>query len=157
MSFFFLAGVLLFSAVMVVTLRDIFRCAIFLIIALLAMSGVYFYLGAPFVGVIQLLIYVGAIMVLVIFAIMLTSRISDKLKEVSNTLVIPAFVAAFVFLYFMLSSLFRTVLPSPTPAPIDAVAGIGTALMTKFALPFEVISLVLLAALIGAIVLVRKD
>jgi NADH-quinone oxidoreductase subunit J len=157
MSFYLLAAVLLFSALLVVTLRNIFHCALFLIIALLAMAGFYFYLGAPFVGVIQLLIYVGAIMVLIIFAIMLTARISDRLNKVSTGLVIPALIAVLALLYFLLTELGRTPLPGRVTAPLDTLNGLGRALMTTYVLPFEVISLVLLAALVAAIVLARKD
>ncbi len=157
MSFYFLAAILLVSALLVVTLRNIFHCALFLIIALLATAGFYFYLGAPFVGVMQLLIYVGAIMVLIIFAIMLTARISDRLKKVSTGLAAPALIASLALFYFLLTELRRTPLPGRVSAPLDALNGLGLALMTTYVLPFELISLILLAALVAAIVLARKD
>ena len=98
MSFYLLAGMILISAALVVTLKNIFHCALALITVLLGLAALYFVLGAPFVGMMQLMIYVGAIMILILFAIMLTSRISDKVVSVSNRQVIPALLAVGCFL-----------------------------------------------------------
>jgi NADH-quinone oxidoreductase subunit J len=157
MSFYFLSGVLLISALLVVTLRNLFHCALFLILALLALAGLYFSLDAPFLGVMQIVIYVGAIMILVIFAIMLTSRISDQLLRSSNRQVVPAVATILAFLALTLAAIARTTFPRSPGKAFDPIIDLGRQLMTTFIFPFEVISLILLVALVGAIVLARKD
>lgn len=157
MIFYLLAAILLFSAVMVVSLKNIFHCALFLILALLSLSGIYYQLGAPFIAAIQLVIYVGAVMVLVIFAIMLTSRISDKILRASNQQVLPALAAILVILYFAFSALISTELPKNFGNAFDPIFDLGKELMTNYLFPFEIISIILLAALVGAITIARKD
>ena len=157
MSFYLLAGMILISAALVVTLKNIFHCALALITVLLGLAALYFVLGAPFVGMMQLMIYVGAIMILILFAIMLTSRISDKVVSVSNRQVIPALLAVGCFLFLVLMPLSQTVLPQNPGGKFDPIFDLSYALMTTYLLPFEVISIVLLAVLVGAIALARKD
>ena len=155
--FYFLAGVLLVSALMVVTLRNIFHCALFLIISLLSLAGLYFTLGAPFVGIMQLLIYVGAIVILIIFAIMLTSRIGDRLQRAGNRQVIPALITVLLFIYLALKALGQSAFPQNIGKAFDPLYDLGLALLTTYMLPFEFISLILLVALVGAIVMARRD
>lgn len=157
MSFYLLAGIILISAVLVVTLKNIFHCALFLVIVLLGLAALYFVLGAPFVGIMQLVVYVGAIMILVLFAIMLTSRISDKVVSAVNAQVLPALLAAGLFFTLTIRSLGRTVFPGNPGGKFDPIFDLSYALMTTHLLPFEVISIVLLAVLVGAIALARKD
>ena len=148
---------ILISAALVVTLKNIFHCALALITVLLGLAALYFVLGAPFVGMMQLMIYVGAIMILILFAIMLTSRISDKVVSVANRQVIPALLAVGGFLFLALWPLSQTVLPQNPGGKFDPIWDLSYALMTTYLLPFEVISVVLLAVLVGAIALARKD
>lgn len=157
MSFYILAGMILISAVLVVTLKNIFHCALFLVATLLGLAAIHFVLGAPFVGMMQLVIYVGAIMILVLFAIMLTSRISDKVIRVSNRQVIPALLAVGIFFLLILIPLIQTIFPKSPGGKFDPIFDLSYALMTTYLLPFEVISIVLLAVLVGAITLARKD
>lgn len=157
MSFYVLSAILLLSALMVVSLKNIFHCALFLILALLSLSGLYYELGAPFIAAIQLVIYVGAVMVLVIFAIMLTSRISDKVLRASNQQVLPALAAIAVILYFAFTALINTDLPKIVGNSFDPLIDLGKELMTSYLFPFEIVSIILLAALVGAITIARKD
>ena len=157
MSFYFLAGILLFSAVMVVTLHNIFHCALFLTAALISLAGIYFYLNAPLLGAMQLIIYVGAIMILVIFAIMLTSRISDRLLRASNRQVIPALLTLAAALYLSIDALRKTAFPQNLGQTFDPIYDLGRELLTTYLLPFELISLILLVGLVGAIVVARRD
>src|SRR3989338_2350714 len=157
MSFYLLAGMILISAALVVTLKNIFHCALALITVLLGLAAMYFVLGAPFVGMMQLVIYVGAIMILVLFAIMLTSRISDKVVSVSNRQVVPTLLAVGCLLFLILIPLGQTVLPQNSGGKFDPIFDLSYALMTTYLLPFEVVSVVLLAVLVGAIALARKD
>lgn len=155
--FYFLAAILIISAILTVSLKNLFHCALCLAVALLSLAGLYFYLDAPFVGVMQLIIYVGAIMILILFAIMLTTRISDRLISASNHQIIPAIVAILIFLFFVLTAIGQAVMPAKPGRMFEPIIGLGNALLTTYLLPFEVVSFLLLAALVGAVVIARRD
>jgi len=156
--FSLLAFIIILSALLVVSLKNIFHCALFLILALFGVAGIYILLHAEFLAAVQVLIYVGAISILIIFAIMLTSQLaSEKIKQ-SNEQVWVALVVCLGFLLITLGSLLRStwnVVEAPLPA--DNIRTLGKLIMTDFVLPFEVVSVVLLAALIGAVVLARRE
>jgi len=156
--FYLISFVIIISAIMVVSLKNIFHCALFLVLCLFAVSGIYFMLEAEFLAAVQILIYVGAVSILIIFAIMLTSQIDSKYKEQSNEQVTVGLFVSAAFLLACLSSLPYSVWKiNDTPMPLDNIMTIGRLLMTDFVLPFEVVSIVLLAAMIGAIVLARRE
>jgi len=145
------------TAVVTVTVRNLFHAAIFLAFTLLGVAIVYFFLHAEFIAAIQILLYVGAIMVLVIFAIMLTARMHDPSIRQSNRQRIPALIASVAALVFLISAILKTPWKlASEPQSTDAVK-LGQALMGEFVFPFEMISLVLLIALIGAITVSRSD
>lgn len=151
-----LLGVLI-TAVLAVTVRNLFHAALFLAFTLLGVAIIYFFLHAEFIAVIQILVYVGAIMTLVIFAIMLTSRIGDMKISQSNKQQIWALFPVLIITFAVL----RIVRKFPwsisqTPNSVDVLT-LGKALMNQYVLPFEVISVVLLIALVGAIVIARND
>ncbi len=157
--FWILSFVLLVSAFMVVSLRNIFHCALFLILCLFSVAGIFILLGAEFLAAAQVLIYIGAVAVLMIFAIMLTSNLASKKITQTNE---NAVVSFFICLIFTLTSLllignthvWRHSAEGPGP---NNTLNLGRFLMTEFMLPFEVVSVLLLAAMIGAIVLARKE
>jgi NADH-quinone oxidoreductase subunit J len=126
--------------------------------ALLGAGCLYVFLSADFVAVTQLLVYIGGVLVLILFAVMLTNRITEV--TVSNTHLgtwggIFLFVAAApVLLVVALLTPWATRTP---PALAPTTREIGNALLTKWLLPFEVASLVLLATLVGAVVIARKE
>ena len=156
-AFYALLAGLLVTAFLAVTVRNIFRAAIFLAFTLLGVSFIYFFLKADFLAGVQILLYVGAIMAIVIFAIMLTSKIADPNVPQSNKQRYSV-----LFLTMLLGSfLIRVILKTPwkiaeNQTHLDAIQ-IGQALMGPFVFPFELISVVLLIALVGAIVLARSD
>lgn len=157
-SFYFIASLTCLFAFMVVKSRDIFHCAVFLAATLFGVACVYLFLNAEFLAVVQVLIYVGAIVTLFIFAIMLTTKIHDKTIRQTNRQVLVGGALALV----LLSSLIAIINQNPWKAgTADANKGylglgeLGKSLMSTYALPFEVISLILLAALVGAIVIGR--
>lgn len=138
-------------AVLAVVARNIFHSALWLAMMLLSVAGIYFYLEAPFLAVVQILIYVGGIVTLFIFTIMLTERIEDVTIR-QTTQLWPSILAAGA-LFVILA---RVIAKGPWAKMGGQVIGLedlGNALMTRYALPFEFISVVLLAALVGAIVL----
>ena len=157
--FWILAAVMLLSGFMVVSLKNIFHCALFLIICLFSVAGIYVMLDAEFLAAAQVLIYVGAVAILMIFAIMLTSQLSSlKIKQVNENVLAAFFVCVF-FAFSTIILIFNTRVwrYADKPLPPDNALTLGKYLMTQFMLPFEVVSVLLLAALIGAIVLARKE
>lgn len=156
--FYLFAFVIFASALAVVTMRNIFHCALFLILCLSGVAGLYVLLHAEFLAVIQILLYVGAVAVLMIFAIMLTSRLAGRETELSNELPFIGGFLAFIFAIISWSFLSRTFFRTTTAIPPeDTTRQIGTLLMTDYVLPFELVSVLLLAALIGAIIIARRE
>lgn len=161
MFFIFSALILVFS-IMTVTTRRILRAAVFLLFVLLATAGIYFMLSYTFLAAVQLTVYAGGIVVLIIFSILLTSHISERASMAGRIQAIfSAIVAALgagVTLYTIYSYAFKA---SGEPAITSNVKNIGNQLVSTgkdgYALPFEVISVLLLAAMIGAIIVARKE
>lgn len=145
------------STVGVVATRNVVHAALFLVGALLAAAGLFVVFGAEFVGLAQILIYVGAVVILFLFGIMLT-QVRPRAERVDNdqrllaaavAIGIFAVLAAGIISAFGGRTLeFRSAFPT---------AELGRQLFTTWVLPFEAVSILLLAALIGAIVLARKD
>jgi NADH-quinone oxidoreductase subunit J len=155
--FLITAIVTLGGAVMVVTARNLIHAALWLILALFGVAVTYGLLSAPFFTVVQVVIYIGAIAILMIFAIMLTRRVKqDSESTVNKGWWLAGIMALVLFtaLVWMFStwSGFHTPLPE-LPADVDYIQVLGTALVSPnaYILPFEVASVLLLAALIGAV------
>jgi len=156
--FYLIALVTVGSAGMVALSRNIIYSAFSLLGTFMGVAGIYVFLGADFVAAVQLLIYVGGILVLILFAVMLTHRITDV--EITNRAAgrIPALLVIGVFVYLLI----QTVKETPWFKAKEVVyaattAKIGDAFLYDYLLPFELASLVLLAAMIGAVVLSRKE
>jgi len=160
--FYGLALVSVVLALAVVTTRRILRAAIYLMGVLLMSAGLYLLLRMEFLAGVQVLVYVGGIVVLLVFAVMLTSPV-DLLEPVaSRPRKLLAFVSAAGFLVLTITTLRMTqfaLAEDPTRPPSDTVA-LGKSFLDYgprgYALPFELISLLLLAAVIGGIVIARK-
>ncbi len=156
-AFWILAAVGVMAALAVVLLRDVFRAALSLVLCFLTVAGIYITLSADFLAAVQILIYVGAISVLIILAIMLTREVQRG--SPSNRLQIPAFIVAVLFLGGVVFALLNTPWPVSSTPPLEpttpAIAGLlfGEG---GFILPVEIAPLLLLAAILGAIVLVRE-
>jgi len=154
--FYLIAAITVGSAAGVAFTRNIVYSAVSLLGTFAGVVGLYFYLAADFVAVVQLLVYIGGILVLTIFAVMLTHRIADV--KISNRSVAP--LPAFALLVAVVLAMLRAVgegewkVVEVTPQP--TTYAIGDAFLGNYVLPFELASLVLLAAVIGAIVLSRK-
>jgi NADH-quinone oxidoreductase subunit J len=156
-TFWILAVVGVGAALAVVLLRDIFRAALCLVLYLLVVAGIYIILSADFLAAVQILIYVGAISVLIILAIMMTREV--KRGSLANRLQIPAFVIALLALGGGIFALLNTpwqlseaVPPGPTTSAL-AVKLFGEG---GFILPLEIAAVLLLVAILGAIVLVGE-
>ncbi len=152
--FYVIAGCVCLFGLLSVTARSIFHCAMFLAMGLLSIAGLYFYLDAQFLGIIQTLVYVGGIVTLFVYAIKLTTHIDDTTIKQVNAQLLPAAVIV-IFLFMIILRLFAgadlmKLVPSTAST---SIAQVGEAFMTTYALPFEFMSVILLAALVGAIVI----
>lgn len=156
--FYILAAMIVGSGVMVVTLRNVFHSLLFLVLCFFSVAGIYVLLHAEFVAAVQVLIYVGAVTVLLIFAIMMTAKIYSPSLKQFNEQVIPGLIIVVAILAVTLWVLSRTAWNvSKDVFAGQSTAEIGKSLLTTYVLPFEVVSVVLIAALIGAIVIARRD
>lgn len=160
MFYLFSATILVF-ALLTVTSRRILRAAIFLLFALVATSGLYFLLQYQFLAGIQLALYAGGIVVLIIFSILLTHHISHKFDRPAVLKVMSALLVAVVGAGITLIVLLKHPFGASAAQPAEVnMTTIGLQLMDTgkngYALPFEVISILLLSAMIGAIVIAKK-
>jgi NADH:ubiquinone oxidoreductase subunit 6 (subunit J) len=156
--FYILAAIIVGSGVMVVGLKNIFHCALFLVLALFGVAGIYILLSAEFLAAVQVLIYVGAITILMIFAIMLTAKLYNAQIRQANEQIFLGVIIVATLLVATVAILGRTAWKlSDAASDVQSTVGIGRMLLTKYVLPFEIVSVVLLAALIGAIVIARKE
>jgi NADH-quinone oxidoreductase subunit J len=158
-AFLVLAVVGGLSAIAVVTARNVVHAALYLVVTLLSVGGVYLLLGAEFVAWVQILIYVGAIVILFLFGLMLTKAPigRDTLDNQQRWLGALVGVGVFAGLVFLIQEAF----PVQDAEQFETIQGttdlVGEAIFRNYVLPFEAVSFLLLAALIGAIVLARKD
>ena len=156
--FYLIAGVTIVSAAGVAFSRNIVYSALALLGTFGGVVGIYFYLAADFVAVVQLLVYIGGILVLVIFAVMLTHRIADVTVSNRSVAPLPAFaIIALVFIAMVRAIATATWHVAEKETVQPTTYAIGDAFLGNYVLPFELASLVLLAAIIGAIVLSRKE
>lgn len=155
--FYLMAGLAVACAVGVALSQNILHAAFSLLGTLAGVAGLYFLLGADFVGVVQLLVYVGGILVLILFAVLLTRDILDiKISNLSVSL-LGGVPAALLVLAMTIHALTRGApFTITTPAAASTVARIGDALLREYLLPFELASIVLLVALVGAMVIARR-
>src|SRR5262245_25006365 len=156
--FYLIALITVVSAGMVAFSRNIIYSAFSLLGTFMGVAGIYIFLGADFVAAVQVLIYVGGILVLILFAVMLTHRITDV--EITNRAAgrIPALLVVALFLVLVIQIVKATPWAKAKEVTFAATtATIGDAFLYEYLLPFELASLVLLAAMIGAVVLSRKE
>lgn len=189
--FFILSALIVGSGVMVVVAKNIIHAALFLIASFAGVAALYFLLEAPYIGVVQVLVYTGAVSILVLFAIMLTRQVTgEATRQLFERWWVAAIAAVGIFTLVLAPTLLNPRLPNPAVAPgaADATMGwprvdraaqalpegsfeapvgggtgiagaleIGQSFMREFLLPFEVASILLLAALIGAVVIAYEE
>lgn len=159
-AFWFLAAAVLIGALWVVTLRNLFRAALSLGVVLLGVAGLFLLLEAEFLAFAQILIYVGAILTLVVFAIMLTARLQGSPDAPAGRQTGPASAAALALFAVLVSAEHPLLWPATPLAAALPLATLGQQLVTTLVLPFEVVSLVFVAAMVGAIAIAaphRRD
>jgi NADH-quinone oxidoreductase subunit J len=159
--FYILSAVMLGTALLAVTTRKIFRSAIFLLFTLMGTAALFFWMGVEFVAAVQIIIYVGGIVVLIIFSIFLTQKSGEEMpKPLRNRSFFSALalLLGFAFTYHLMYT-YRFEQPGPQLFNVK-VSNIGTQMLSTtehgFVLPFEVVSILLLASMIGCIVIAMK-
>ena len=161
MSIFFIltAIVTLLAAASAMSLRNLVHCALALAVSFSGIAALYLQLDAQFVGFAEILVYVGAIAILIVFAILLTrSGEAPENSVLTSGWMAGIAVSAMVFTLLGWAVLNSSAIPKEIPpAPVATVKNIGDALMTKFVLPLEIIGLVLTAAMIGAVIIALRE
>jgi NADH-quinone oxidoreductase subunit J len=160
--FYILAFVMIASSLLAVTTRRILRAAVYLLFALGGTAALYFMIGYNFLAAVQLIVYVGGIVVLIIFSILLTAHINEKLQQpdllkIIFTAVIVVVGAGLTY-YVLQQQSFTAQSPTGLTANVETI---GDKLLNYgsggYVLPFEVISILLLAAMVGAIVIAKRN
>lgn len=158
LMFLALAGVMLGAALLVVLGRDIIRSGLWLVLSFAALAGIYALLGSPFMAVAQVLVYIGAISVLILFAIMITQSKSGSGRLVFQRQWWAGAIAAVVLVLLMLTAILLTTFPLAVEQLIPQPArDIATTLFGNYVFAFEAVGVLLLAAVIGGLYLARKD
>jgi len=162
---FLVASILaLFCSIMMVTRKNPIHSALWLIVTFFSIAVIYLSLQAQFIAIAQVMVYAGAIMMLIIFVIMLIQLEIEGLKRgrLSGAKIIGLFITVILFLEIAAAlmafrgSAAKVATASTTPEGMGTVASVGTALYGKFLFPFEVASILLLIGVVGAVVLARK-
>ncbi len=157
--FYLFAAISLVSAAIVVFSRNIVHSAFALLFTFCGVAGIYVLLSADFLAVTQILIYVGGILVLIIFGVMLTNRVVDVDIKTGTLQTLPASIIVALLAGTLCGVFYVTDWNTvrETPSMATTTYGLGELFMTTYALPFEVASIVLLVALVGAAMIARRD
>ncbi len=156
--FYILAAMTVISSAIVAFSNKIIYAAIALLFALFGFATLYIYLSADFIAVSQVLIYVGGILLLILFGVMLTTKIYDVTVKSERNPALPAIIAGIGSLAVISYVVFKTPWRLVGETKFSSIASdVGVAIMGKFLLPFEIASILLLAALVGAVSIARKE
>jgi len=149
--------VTLAAAVAVVTNKNILHSAFFLVLAFVGVASIYVLLEAPFIAVVQVLVYIGAIAILIVFAIMLTRRLMSSEMEQRNQQWVWAALGSLVLFGVLGWIVYSASWPViDGAAPQEPIALLGQELLSTYVVPFEIASVLLLAALVGSILIGRE-
>ncbi len=159
---FYIVGTLVLTfAVLTVFTRRIFRAAVYLLLSLIGIAGIYFLLDMQFVAALQIVIYVGGIVVLIIFSVFLTAQSGERLPSRNPWNILTSMLLTVSGFIFTLWAIINHVYKVSDKAPVEpTVRNIGSQLLDYnnygYVFPFEVVSILLLAALIGSVVIAMK-
>ena len=155
LGFALAAAVVVVAAILVVRSRNLVRAVLWLALALLGTAALYALLDAPFLAGVQVLTYIGGVVTLMIFGVMVTGRHTGAVAEIDRAGSLRGLLVAGGFLALVGGAILSTDLSGPPPPP-PTTAELARSLLDEYLLPFEVTSLLLLAAVIGAVVLARR-
>jgi NADH-quinone oxidoreductase subunit J len=158
--FYILSAFILGTGLLSVTTRKIFRSAIWLLFSLIGIAGLYFWMQVEFIAAVQIVVYVGGIVVLIIFSIFLTQQSGKEMAKAPLTRTIAGVLATLFGFCFTALLIYQHSFTTGDQSFDNSVARIGSAMLNTeqggFSLPFEVVSILLLAAMIGCIVIALK-
>lgn len=155
--FWILAAVMVIAGLLVVTMRDIIRCGLAMIVCFGALAGIYVLIGAPLIGAAQVIVYIGAISVLILFAIMLTQTKDAPARLVFQTQAGSAAIASLVIAIVIALAVTATDWAASAARVEVDTAVMARLLFTDFVFPLEVVSVLLLAAVIGGVFLAKRE
>jgi NADH-quinone oxidoreductase subunit J len=158
LGFWVLAILLVGSALMVVLSTNLFHAVLWLALALTGTAGVFLLLDAEFIAAVQLLLYAGGIVTIVVFAIVVTEKlVGERISQTNRHIAAGAFVSIGVLALIVSAIMERPLTLTQPAAAIDVTMRIGQTVLTQYVLPFEVLALLMVAALLGAIYFARPD
>ncbi len=161
MAFYVFGGLAVVFALVTILHRNIFKSATFLAGMLFCLAALFITLDAEFLAVVQVLVYIGAITILILFAIMLTMRINDETRDPFNSQRFVGPVIGVGVMVLIVTYLFKSQYArgngSRADLPADLLGEIGQALLSHFILPFDVVTVLLLVALVGAAYLAGRE
>jgi len=155
--FWIFASIMIGAGLLVVTMRDIIRCGLAMIVCFGALAGIYVLMGAPLIGAAQVIVYIGAISVLILFAIMLTQTKDAPARLVFQTQAGAAAIASVVIAVLIALAISATDWGGVSERVRIATDAMSQVLFEDFVLPFEVVSVLLLAAVIGGVYLAKRE
>ena len=155
--FWMLAAVMIGAALLVVTMRDIIRCGLAMMVCFGSLAGIYALIGAPLIAAAQVIVYIGAISVLILFAIMLTQTKDAPARLVFQTQAVPAAFASMIIAIVIALAIGATDWGAATRRIRLATDALSKLLFHDFVLPFEIVSVLLLAAVIGGVFLAKRE
>ena len=155
--FWIFASVMIGAGILVVTMRDIIRCGLAMIVCFGALAGIYVILGAPLLAAAQVIVYIGAISVLILFAIMLTQTKDAPSRLVFQTQAVPAAVASVVIAVVLALAIAATDWGEAAERIRVATSAMSELLFDEYVLPFEIVSVLLLAAVVGGVFLAKRE
>ncbi len=155
--FYLFAAVTLLSAFFVVTTRNVVHAAFYLLFTLFGVAGIYVLLGADFVAIVQLIVYIGGILILLIFGVMITNKITQVDIKTGTIHTLPAAIGVGLFTGVIGAVILNTQwLQIKTEMPASTLSTLGSMLLNEYVLIFELLGILLLIALIGAASMARK-
>lgn len=159
--FYLLAATILGGGIMAVTTRKLLRAAVYLLFSLIGIAGLYFYLEYEFIAAVQVVVYVGGIVVLIIFSVFLTNEAGGDMPRPNiGRMLFSLLASLFAFAFTWSLIMKQQFIPSVEPAIEPSVNNIGTQMLSTtehgYLLPFEAVSMLLLAAMVGCIIIAIK-
>jgi NADH:ubiquinone oxidoreductase subunit 6 (subunit J) len=158
LAFWILSGILVGSALAVVLSTNLFHAVLWLALALTGTAGVFLLLGAEFIAAVQLLLYAGGVITIVVFAIVVTERLVGERISQTNRGIASGAIACAALLWIIVNTLTRRAMAmTPLPQTEDVTRVVGNEVLTTYVLPFELLALLMLAAMLGAIYFARPE
>jgi NADH-quinone oxidoreductase subunit J len=160
--FYILGGLTVGSALMVVLSHHPVRSVLYLVITFFMISANYVLMNAQFIAIVNIIVYAGAIMVLFLFVLMLLNLSKENEPRSSVFMKVAAFVAGGLLFTVLFAAMRESVIALPDPTVVDGefqglVKNLGHLLFTKYVLPFEISSILFIAAMVGAVLLAKRD